>query len=238
MLATGSESVTAIQRHSAEFNGSRLAAGRITHCGCRRASHGHTAGGKRTPTYVAWQDMIARCKDAAFVGADGVMQYPRRYSSRWRTFDGFLKDMGERPPGKTLDRINTLDGSYIKSNCRWATRQQQDYNKTNNVMYFVDPENDDVSGTALDWAEFFSVRLNIPMSPEEFRIIVKFFTVGQLWCSLHPLAPNAQQLRQGIEDQKAKKFAAMWDRANPGKPEDTGWVDDDHDIEDTGRTED
>lgn len=43
---------------------------------------------------------------------------------RWSLFSNFLADMGERPAGKTLDRIET-DGNYEPSNCRWATQQEQ-----------------------------------------------------------------------------------------------------------------
>lgn len=175
--------------------------------------------------------MIARCKAAAYVGEDGQTVYPRRYWGEWRTFDGFLKDMGERPPGTTLDRIDTLDGRYVKSNCRWATRQQQDYNKTNNVMYFLGTDTQ-VGGSALDWAEHFSKRLNVPMSVDEFKTIAKFFTVEQMWCSIHPSAPNSEQLRQKYKEAKTRKFFedhAEHQRNNPVEyeAEDTGYVPED-----------
>ncbi len=47
---------------------------------------------------------------------------------RWLVFEHFLADMGERPAGKTIDRINN-DDNYQPDNCRWATRQQQDQNR-------------------------------------------------------------------------------------------------------------
>lgn len=56
------------------------------------------------------------------------------YDPRWEKFENFLQDMGERPEGKTLDRIN-VNGNYCKENCRWATMKQQQRNKRCNIIY-------------------------------------------------------------------------------------------------------
>ncbi len=217
-----------------EFNGSRLAGGRITHCGCQRPNHGHTANGKRTPTYIAWQDMIQRCKSLEVTEADGTITRTRKHDSRWLTFTAFLDDMGERPLGTTLDRIDTL-GHYGKDNCRWATRLVQDYNKTNTKMYYGDPEGKDRVGSALDWAEWFTRETGVAMTVEEFHILNKFFTVEKLYCACSRLV-TFKQLRQRLQEEKDQKFAAMLeqvDREYVPEYEDTGWVADDEPVTDT-----
>jgi hypothetical protein len=80
---------------------------------------GHTW---ESPTYVSWKGMKSRCRlGGAYYGRVEVCD-------RWLKFENFLADMGERPDGLTLDRIDN-DGNYEPGNCRWATPKQQSANR-------------------------------------------------------------------------------------------------------------
>lgn len=90
--------------------------------------HGHSLHGKISPTYRSWMSMRARCLNPNhqawnLYGGRGIV-----ICKRWDNFKNFLNDMGERPPGKTLDRKNPYKG-YEPSNCRWATPLEQTLNQ-------------------------------------------------------------------------------------------------------------
>jgi hypothetical protein len=92
--------------------------------------HGHAVevGGKKaSPTYTSWLAMRVRCKHRH---RDPSAKYVNRgitFDPAWDSFEQFLADMGERPAGTTLDRIDN-DRGYSAANCRWATPTQQSRN--------------------------------------------------------------------------------------------------------------
>lgn len=87
--------------------------------------HGHTSvtGGRvqRTPTYISWQNMLARCRYPS------VPSYPHyggrgiAVCQRWHSFVNFLADMGERPEGTEISRKDN-DGDYGPGNCEWKPK--------------------------------------------------------------------------------------------------------------------
>jgi hypothetical protein len=89
--------------------------------------HGHSCTGLKTITYASWRGMMERCYRRAHKSFKNYGGRGIRVCKRWHTFDNFLADMGERPPGLTIDRINNSK-NYSKANCRWATVKEQNRN--------------------------------------------------------------------------------------------------------------
>ena len=96
--------------------------------------HGHYAGNKASPTYFSWRAMKTRCGNPKhdsykYYGGRGVT-----VCKRWaNSFENFLIDMGERPEGTSLDRIDT-NGNYRPDNCKWSTPTEQQHNRRDNIQ--------------------------------------------------------------------------------------------------------
>jgi hypothetical protein len=125
---------------------SSLRSGNSQSCGCARVrvgpkshmfKHGHAVPGKRSREWLAWNRMIGRCyrpgaSNYKHYGARGI-----RVCDRWRhDFTTFLADMGSRPVGYSLGRIDN-DGDYTPENCRWETTAQQNANRSNTAVVTV-----------------------------------------------------------------------------------------------------
>ena len=134
---------------------SRLKSGRSTSCGCydleRKTKHGRT----RTRVYRTYMHMVDRCYNAKddhykWYGGRGIS-----VCERWLGVDGFinfLEDMGDRPRGKSLDRIDN-DGDYEPTNCRWATQQQQTRNSRSAVILELGGEKKCIK----EWSEILGI---------------------------------------------------------------------------------
>jgi hypothetical protein len=116
-----------------------LRTGETKSCGCQKHSgnnrtHGYSHKGSRA--YTCWKWLRRRCTDIRLpqykdYGGRGIT-----YDPRWESFENFLADMGEPPPGTSLDRINN-DGNYEKDNCRWADRLTQRLNSRGILRWVI-----------------------------------------------------------------------------------------------------
>jgi hypothetical protein len=109
----------------------------------------------RTPTYSSWNAMHARCTKPAdvaypYYGGRGIT-----VCERWESYDAFCDDMGEKPAGMSLDRIDN-DKGYEPGNCRWATPKQQNRNARFNVIVTYKGKTQCLAA----WAEELGLRLD------------------------------------------------------------------------------
>lgn len=136
-------------------------------CGCLVKKHGHSSKGKRSSTYSTWCSMIERCYSEnnpsyKYYGARGIIVCDRWNPREGGSFENFLLDMGERPKGKTIDRID-CNKNYEPSNCRWQTSQEQNSNKNNNVLVECNGKKQSIS----QWAR----ESGIPYGTLRWRIV-------------------------------------------------------------------
>lgn len=114
--------------------------------------HGRTK--YNSPTYSTWISMRSRCAEDSTgchwksYGAKGIM-----VCEQWNSFENFLSDMGERPQGKTIDRINP-NGNYEPSNCRWATPKQQIRNRSKVKTLTMGTE----TRPLMEWSEITGIK--------------------------------------------------------------------------------
>lgn len=117
--------------------GMTLRKGETQSCGCLHRevigqinrSHGMT----RTPIYAIWHSMMQRCYDPnshaySRYGGRGII-----VAEAWHDFEAFYQDMGDKPQGKSLERLNN-DGHYSADNVIWADWKQQANNRRSNVV--------------------------------------------------------------------------------------------------------
>ena len=133
--------------------------GHTKSCGCLKSEirirlnfkHGHAV--KKSKTYFIWSQMKNRCRNPnqnSFpnYGGRGI-----KVCERWQVFENFLTDMGEKPQGKSIDRIDN-GKDYSPENCKWSTRKEQNRNSRHNRIATVRG----VTGCISELCEIFHLR--------------------------------------------------------------------------------
>ncbi|MEH2148574.1 hypothetical protein [Nostoc sp.] len=114
--------------------GTHLKRGGVQSCGCLQKEnlsvYPSTHGCTGSPCWYSWRGMLDRCRRENSTSWERYGGKGIKVCDRWQGdngFENFLMDMGERPEGKTLDRIDS-SGDYCPKNCRWATPKEQRLN--------------------------------------------------------------------------------------------------------------
>lgn len=115
-----------------DVSGAKLRSGHTQSCGCLQRemasnlnlSHGWSG----TRTYEAWKSIWQRTTNPKRTGYENYGGRGIKVCDRWREFTSFLADMGEKPNGLTIERVDN-DGDYSPSNCIWADMTTQNRNK-------------------------------------------------------------------------------------------------------------
>ena len=136
-----------------EVSRPNLKSGNTQDCGCTRSQkisnklsiHGQS----KSSTWNSWSSMRRRIR----LGESHSKIYGNiTMDDSWNVFKNFFKDMGERPKGMSIDRIDNTKG-YFKENCRWATQAEQNRNRSTNVILNFDGK----TMCAVDWASHLGI---------------------------------------------------------------------------------
>lgn len=117
--------------HLREVKLADLTSGKSKSCGCQHPRKGRapTHGMKRTGEYISWSGMKTRCLNPKATGYERYGGRGITICDRWvNSFEKFYQDMGPRPPGTSIDRLDN-DGNYEPDNCMWRTAKAQNDNR-------------------------------------------------------------------------------------------------------------
>jgi hypothetical protein len=136
---------------------SQMKSGLIRSCGCLQreiAKICNTTHGLSTaPEYKAWADLLQRCDNPNEPAYEDYGLRGISYCGRWKKFENFFADMGQRPgPSYSIER-DDVNGNYEPSNCRWATKKEQANNTRANRMITIGDKID----TLANWCRHFEV---------------------------------------------------------------------------------
>lgn len=168
--------------------GTALRSGNTASCGCigrektakRNATHGFTRGEHRA-MYAAWNTTKQRCtnpnnRDWRYYGGRGIT-----LCERWHSFENFFADMGAKPQGYTLERIDN-DKGYYPENCRWATRKEQANNQRRSLRITYR----EMTKTLAEWSELTGIRYHT------LKARLQRLDYTDAACIEQPLAPQSK----------------------------------------------
>lgn len=195
-------------------------------CGCMR---GGLHGIPRVRAHKSWESLKQRCLNPNATDYDKYGGRGVTVCERWQhSFEAFLADMGERPAGTTLDRIDG-SGNYDPGNCRWATVVRQNRNKPGGLHIAID-------GVAIpfrDWCD----RHGVPYTLAEWRL-KEGWPIERMADPPRPKRPNGHGLRAGRKKritltvtigavtkplkqwcaEKSLSYGLVWNRMKAGWP--------------------
>lgn len=122
-----------------------LISGNTKSCGCLSLESKKTVrhGLSHSRTYKSWSGMWTRCRGKKHYADRGIT-----VCERWKLFENFLADMGERPPNLSIERIDN-NGNYCPENCKWATQKEQTFNRRVTLLATING----ITKPAIEWAD-------------------------------------------------------------------------------------
>lgn len=140
-----------------------------------------THGKSKTPEYFIYRSMLDRCYRKTCTGYKDYGGRGIKVCKRWRhSFENFYADMGKRPSSKYSIERNNGNAGYKPSNCRWATRKEQNSNQRRNIRLTYNGETKILS----DWAR------TIGIDPKALQVRI----VGRHWSIKRALTEPLRKL--------------------------------------------
>ncbi len=145
--------------------------------------------------HKSWINMMSRCNNPNSTGYEYYGERGIEVEGSWHDFKNFLTDMGKRPEGTSIDRIDN-NGNYEKDNCRWATLTEQARNRSTNHYISYKGE----CKTIVEWSDDIGVKQNTLL-----------YRIRRGWSKEEYLnkVPRKQQKVSRIDEDTWKEIAAM-----------------------------
>ncbi len=204
---------------SREVIGSLLKNGMSKSCGCLRNEnaskkqykHGHT----NSKTYCTWRAMIQRCYNTNDLSYCRYGGKDVKICNRWlgkNGFKNFLEDMGERPKDKSIDRYPNNKGNYEPTNCRWATRREQQQNMKTNLNFTLNGE----TKCLIEWAREYKIKpttLTYRLHYLKWDIEKALLEPNQKLIKFYTFNNKTQTLKEWAKELKFK-YITLYNRIN------------------------